>query len=137
MFVGGAVSIDKAYRIEGYSWWPDEELSEEELTKIVASYNHWKPKIMVTHECPESIAEHVLHMASNGRTKMLPEFASRTRQTFERMFAIHKPELWVFGHWHIPFDYIHEGTRFLCLPELAWADVNTDTAEVIQKSPEK
>jgi hypothetical protein len=32
MFIGGAVSIDRALRQEGYNWWPDEELSAERLT---------------------------------------------------------------------------------------------------------
>jgi hypothetical protein len=42
------------------------------------------------------------------------------------MLAIHKPRLWIFGHWHVRFDHIHEGTQFVCLPELATMDVDVD-----------
>lgn len=135
MFIGGALSIDKAWRHEGYSYWSDEELSEQALDKLVAVYVHNKPDIMVTHECPESIAAMIVQTISgvgNGETKLDPRFASRTRQAFERMFALHQPKLHIFGHWHIPFDYTHEGTRFICLPELATIDVDTEMIEVIE-----
>ncbi len=142
MFVGGALSIDKAFRIEDYSYWSDEELPPEALEIVVFEYDAIKPKIMITHECPESIAVMVLNNARgsgseqrhNGIIKLDPRFASRTRMAFEQMLARHKPKLWIFGHWHVPFDYIHEGCRFICLPELEWCDVNTETCEV-QKMP--
>lgn len=37
MFCGGATSIDRAMRQEGYSWWPDEEMSHAELNCAVDS----------------------------------------------------------------------------------------------------
>lgn len=132
MFIGGALSIDKAFRIEDYSYWSNEELPQDELDAMVRRYDLVHPKIMITHECPESMATHVAALA--GVSKLDPRFASRTRMAFEQMLARHKPKLWIFGHWHVPFDYIHEGCRFICLPELNWCDVNTETCEV-QKMP--
>ena len=38
MFVGGALSIDKHFRQEGYSYWSDEELSYMELDEIFLNY---------------------------------------------------------------------------------------------------
>src|SRR5262245_14865759 len=32
--------------------------------------------------------------------------------------GIHKPKLWVFGHWHRSFDKALRSTRFVCLAEL-------------------
>ena len=57
MFIGGAVSSDREFRHEEYSWWPDEELSHAELQELVDIYNIVRPEIMVTHDAPESIAE--------------------------------------------------------------------------------
>lgn len=57
---------------------------------------------------------------------MDPRHASRTRVAFERMLFLHPPKLWVFGHWHVPFDYESNGTRFICLPELATLDVDLE-----------
>lgn len=121
MFVGGAVSIDKEYRTPGVSWWEDEELSMEELYNIYDKYVMTKPRVMITHETPEFIADQV--MASVSRTKY--EISSRTRQCFQSMFESsgHKPDEWYFGHWHVNFDRVILGTRFVCLNELHYIDI--------------
>ena len=56
MFIGGAVSIDRVWRQEGYNWWPDEELSITPLNILVDRYLDIRPRIMVTHDCPEEVA---------------------------------------------------------------------------------
>jgi hypothetical protein len=130
MFIGGALSIDRAYRYEDYSWWPDEELAPESLELLITKMIEAKPKIMITHECPESVAAMIVgtipDLRSGGFMKMDPRFASRTREAFDRMFGVHQPKLWLFGHWHVPFDYMYRGTRFVCLPELETLDVDID-----------
>lgn len=111
MFVGGGLSIDKEYRIEDYSWWPEEELSQADMWKIAGIYEAVKPEVMVTHECPISaitLIPHTHHFTDN----------SRTSQFLESLWNIHKPKLWVHGHHHISSDKILEGTRFVCLAEL-------------------
>lgn len=118
MFCGGAVSIDKDWRQVDYNYWVDEELSSGELHKIVDIYAQNKPRVMVTHECPESIADAL--MSHFNKTKM--NFPSRTRQAFEIMRQINPPELWVFGHWHHSFDQVLDGTRYVCLNELEYKE---------------
>lgn len=136
MFIGGALSIDKAMRIPDFSWWENEELPSSELRIMKMVYGVNAPPIMVTHECPESIAEMIVgslaDLARPGqKIKLDPRFASRTRFAFESMFRAYKPKLWLFGHWHVPFDQVVNGTRFICLPELACLDVDVDRAEVV------
>ena len=125
MFIGGAVSIDRMFRVESFSWWPDEELSITELYDLTDKYLEAKPRVMITHECPELIANEVyrtIPTVGNGSTKL--EDHSRTRQAFQSMWSAHSPEIWVFGHWHVPFDHVLNGTRFICLPELATIDLD-------------
>jgi Calcineurin-like phosphoesterase len=129
MFIGGAASIDREYRVTGYSWWPDEEPSHSELLQMVDTYLVARPEIMVTHECPESIAN--LLCLSLGRAKL--NISSRCRQAFQSMFELHNPKLWIGGHWHVSFDKIIDTTRFIILNELEWIDVNTETFEIINK----
>jgi hypothetical protein len=114
MFIGGALSIDRAYRTEGYDWWADEELSIAELNRVASTYAAVKPRVMITHECPESISDAI--MASRHKTKF--NMPSRTRQAFQAMFEFHQPDLWIHGHWHVSFDDVFDGTRFVCLAEL-------------------
>lgn len=124
--LGGAVSIDKAWRTEGYDWWPDEELSTQRLEMEVDLYKELKPDVVVTHDCPESIAQMMMEVL-NIYTK--DKFPSRTRQALESMFYFHQPKLWIFGHWHktITFPTQHTlGTTFKCLGELEYEDIDTD-----------
>jgi hypothetical protein len=127
MFIGGGLSIDKEYRIEGYTWWPDEELSADELKRMIALYIERKPRIMVTHDCPEEVASILLTRIPLLGPKKL-DFQSRTRQAFQTMWSAHSPELWIFGHYHMSFDHVlrggrETGTRFICLAELEFRDV--------------
>jgi hypothetical protein len=130
MFIGGALSIDRAYRYEDFSWWPDEELSQQRLDALVHEFAIVRPKIMVTHECPESIAEMIVgditDLRDGKKMKMDPRHASRTRVAFQTMFEAHQPKLWIFGHWHVPFGSVINGTRFICLPELAHMDIDPE-----------
>jgi hypothetical protein len=118
MFIGGGLSIDRGMRQEGFSWWADEELSHYELTTLIGKYCEAAPRVMVTHECPQSAVVAIL--AVLGSTYLRP---SRTSAAFQVMWRMHKPRLWVFGHWHVNFDAEIEGTRFVCLNELEVKDL--------------
>lgn len=118
MFIGGAQSVDRQFRTEGYDWWPDEELSIEELGDLIDVYVGAKPRVMITHDCPEEVAEAM--EAHSGRRKL--DLQSRTRQALQSMWSAHSPELWVYGHWHYSFDHVLRGTRFVCLAELEYRD---------------
>lgn len=120
MFVGGGLSIDREFRHEGYDWWADEELSINELNSLVDKFRSVKPRVMITHDCPEQIAVEMQRLS--GWEKLRPEWASRTRQAFDGMWSAHPPELWIFGHWHKSFDATAGGTRFVCLEELESKD---------------
>ena len=120
MFVGGAYSIDKDYRTPGIDWWDDEELSYPALNRMIDTYEEVKPRIMVTHECPEEVARHVFPFYVAG------QYPSSTRDAFQQAFTIHKPEIWLHGHFHYGVDVNIFGTRFICLPELAYIDITED-----------
>mgnify|MGYP001166037656 CR=1 FL=1 len=113
MFVGGATSIDAHLRVPGVSWWPDEQLSMVELHRMVELYRRHRPQVMVTHECPASVARELFLR----HYKLAIEDRSNTREAFEVMLEIARPRLWVFGHWHEWRDQVIGGTRFICLPE--------------------
>lgn len=116
MFIGGANSIDKHSRIEGVSWWRDEECSYEQFQSFIDRYVVYKPEIMVTHTCPTRIAKEIF----SGEI-----FGSFTENTFQFMFDKlgHRPKVWIFGHWHHSIDTIIDGTRFVCLDELETKDI--------------
>jgi predicted phosphodiesterase len=117
MFIGGADSIDKAWRTEGISWWADEQLSMADWNVCFDTYVRNKPRIMVTHDCPRQIYPH-LH--SHHVFENADDITSRS---LDFIFNEWKPEIWIFGHHHKSFDQVIDGTRFICLNELEFIDL--------------
>ena len=128
MFIGGAWSIDRAWRTEGLDWWNDEELSLSDLNRLINVYETVKPDIMVTHDCPILVSKEIFF--DGGIIKHDERYETRTGQALQSMFEIHQPKLHIFGHWHHTVDKTINGTRFICLNELDWADVDTETMNV-------
>ena len=119
-YVRGAASIDKAYRTEGRSWWPEEELSSTALLDAVEWYTACEPDIMITHTAPDFIVEE--HLLTRGQTK----YNFRTEQALESMHGFHAPKVWVFGHFHLTKTFKVKGTTFVSLGELATCDLNVN-----------
>ncbi len=130
-FIRGAFSIDKLDRIKleskwGKTWFEEEQLSQRELGDMIELYEKEKPDFVLSHDCPSFIAKLV------GKAQVLinygfnPDtFKTATQCALDLCFQIHKPKLWIFGHYHNAFDFTSD-TRFMCLPELAAATVYED-----------
>lgn len=116
MIVAGANSIDKQWRVEGDTWWADEELTYDQLSDAIDEYDQNRPSLMLTHECPESIVGQLFPWYRK-------EYPSRTREALDSMLAIHQPDIWIFGHWHTSIDQVIGGTRFICLNELETTEI--------------
>jgi|SRR5882672_1922168 len=125
MFIGGEESIDREWRQEGYNWWADEQLSYQEFERLIDIYLTVRPEIMITHGAPTTA---VGVLCSYNHMRFF--HPSRTTQALQAMFDLHKPRLWLHGHFHLAFDQVIDGTRFICQPELGWVDCNTETLEV-------
>ncbi len=109
--IGGALSIDRPNRIEGLDWWADEELSQSDLYKVIDIYETIKPDYVVSHTCPKSVALKLFpHFI-----KTMDYFNSRTEQAFDSLMYIHKPKIWVFGHYHQNKSVFVDGTNFECV----------------------
>lgn len=121
MFVGGALSVDKINRTRGFDWWETEECSYGEFMQILDIYEVAKPEVMITHDCPNSVVE-TLFGKKGAKTI--------TREVFSTMLEIHRPKLWIFGHWHEHVDMTIDGTRFICVNIDQTIDVDFETFEV-------
>ena len=127
-WLAGAWSIDRDYRIEGISWWPDEELSYAELNDAIGLYERVKPDYVLSHEAPSKAAAVLLHglagtyFAAKGDCQH-----SRTAQAMQNMLDIHQPKEWVFGHYHIDHSFAvpFYDTKFTCVSELHTYELNT------------
>lgn len=114
--VRGAHSIDWYKSTEGLDWFPNEELNYHETNVVFDNWELIKPKIVITHDCPASIAEAFFGMPTTGINKQ--SFKSTTRELLQGLLEVHQPDIWLFGHHHKSKDEKINGTRFICLAEL-------------------
>ena len=110
-YVGGGFSIDKEYRVENISWWENEEIQDEFFDDVIRLYSKFKPKIIVSHECPTMAKKLVL---SSGCIK---EINSKTENLLQILFNNYSPDIWIFGHYHKKIIKTLKGTEFICLGE--------------------
>lgn len=110
-FVSGAHSIDKSDRTIGVDWWDDEQLSYSTLRDVIAKYVEVRPKIMITHCAPDHIKLALLMDKGNNWRSV----KTYTEMAFDEMLDIHRPALWVFGHYHTSWKLQEKNTQFVCL----------------------
>jgi hypothetical protein len=128
MLIGGAWSIDHAGRTEGINWWPDEECSIIELDRLITLYEETKPEIMITHDCPGLVSEMMFIRAGLGLGNVV--YKTRTGEALQTMFEIHQPKLHFFGHWHVTKEWDYNGTKFVCLGELDYIDIDLENPDM-------
>lgn len=95
LFMGGAPSIDKQMRTPGKTWWPEEDITDDEMELALKAENI---DVLVTHDA--------LDYPPGFTPKGTPEFrqlSNRSMRNIFTLFSKHQPELHVHGHWHYPY----------------------------------
>lgn len=124
--MGGAYSIDKLQRIEGISWWKEEEPSHAEYEYGLSNLekNNWEVDYILGHTCPGKIGEEYLKnvykkdyeiMMKLVTTEMsMPAYGGSTSTSnsylfnkmdgvsvyFNKIVEQTKFKKFYFGHWH-------------------------------------
>jgi len=105
LFLGGAPSIDRAYRTKGRSWWPEEVIADDEFDCALSEAG--PVHVLVTHDAPD--------FPPGFSAKGTPSYRHAQELSLRRIDALlkkHRPPLHVHGHWHHRYDRQHEtGTR--------------------------
>lgn len=107
----GAYSIDRQYRTVGIDWWENEQVSIDQFMKARELYRIIKPKIVITHDCPQNIASMMLEPGQRIYENM-------TGWALQELLNIHQPNYWFFGHHHQSRTIQYGNTKFICLDEL-------------------
>jgi len=110
-FYRGAQSIDRQYRTIGVDWWEREQLKIEDFMKAREIYRSAKPRVVITHDCPETVGAMLLPPGSRL-------YQSITGWALQEFLGIHEPEVWLFGHYHVSQRIYLGRTEFICLDEL-------------------
>ena len=100
--MGGAASIDRAYRTPYVDWWPHEIPTTRNFEEALENLDEvgWEVDYVVTHTCPRSLLPRTLYPAApapglpdEGLTKFFDEIDARLK--FKR---------WYYGHFHKDMD---------------------------------
>jgi len=99
--LGGAVSIDKMLRVEGKTWWPEEDITADEVERFIANAGLFSGRldVMLTHDAPSGVRR-------GGVTPgyLSPEIehqARRFRMMLRDAADGAAPRWLVHGHWHM------------------------------------
>jgi predicted phosphodiesterase len=115
-YISGADSIDKQWRIPYVSWWPEEEMGYTMGEECIDMFAEQKSRIVLSHTCPTVCLQ-------NGLIGDKPILKSATSEILSQCLEAHKPEVWIFGHFHKNWAYRTDKTRFVCLNELQYVDL--------------
>ena len=104
--VGGADSIDKAWRVEGISWWPQEQITEKDIMEITGEYDY-----IFTHCCPYSIFHsHRGFLCTHGGE--LRDITHASEEVLDKLKDKITFKHWYFGHYHTDIKLTEQ---FTCL----------------------
>ena len=104
-FIRGAESVDKDRRIFGTTWFKEEELNFKQASNAIYLYEKLRPRVVFSHDAPQNVVNELFS----------PVWQSSTRDLLQRLFEIHQPELWFFGHFHDSLSCEFQGTQFRLL----------------------
>lgn len=117
MSVGGAYSVDKYSRLKNdakrgsgrKSWWPQEELTEEDVSRSIQRLNDHNPlldnpsryiDVMFSHDVPLPILVPGIHAEMKSD---FPE-AIPNREKLSRIVQVAKPRMLIHGHYHVSYQ---------------------------------
>ena len=94
-FFGGALSIDKLYRVPSISWWPEEDATAADQYAVVETLkNISEVDYIISHTCPESIVGDFTR-GFEGCDDHCP-----TRRVLDYVDTNLHCKVWYFGHFH-------------------------------------
>ena len=108
--IGGADSIDKAWRQDGISWWTQEKISDTDIKKTVEKGLTCSFDMICSHAMP------AFFMLQN----FTPCFQTGSEFSLEKIYCdienngVHIP-LWIGGHVHSPINMMYNDTLFRSL----------------------
>jgi predicted phosphodiesterase len=104
LFIGGAVSIDKSSRVEGISWWRNEELSYSDYLNLPNE----NLEVVFSHTVPSFAFDKMPEITQFLSAK----FQDSSCKILEEVFYNYKPKQWYFGHFHKEYHFNFEGCEF-------------------------
>jgi hypothetical protein len=99
-FLGGAESIDKSYRTEGLSWWPEERITEEDVETMINNVGNRQLDYFITHTCTHAFRDKYFGPLDLTRWKLPSGWEDNSMLMMDKAVSILNPKMHIFGHMH-------------------------------------
>jgi hypothetical protein len=103
--VGGACSVDRRWRIPGESWWPEEELTDDDVARAC---NGGVVDVLVAHDCPTGVEIPYLRKSSHMWPPDALVAADAHRWKLRRVVDAVQPRTIWHGHYHRRYTAVAE-----------------------------
>ena len=89
--MGGATSIDKAYRLNRISWWEEENISNKDILNGLDNLDkvNYQVDYVLSHAAPSFVVKKMFNYQIDSNTEILEKFQSQIKYNY-----------WYFGHYH-------------------------------------
>lgn len=104
--LGGAGSIDRLVRVEGKSWWPQEEITSADrdaLTEQVHARRWQTVDVFLSHEAPAGL-QRIGMARTRWMTEEVLEYCYQQRVILREAVDAIQPLTMFNGHWHDFYD---------------------------------
>lgn len=100
---GGGLSIDKARRYMYLDWWPQEEVSHEEIMEAFRNLEkvNFEVDYVVTHAAPETFVRNELAALKRARNEQMVKMDCSTEKFLNNLYFQIKFKMWYCGHYHM------------------------------------
>lgn len=93
--VGGAYSVDRAWRVVGRDWWPNEQIRASEVNRAEIM---GKVDVLVSHDCPwTGTVDDYCDFKMDGESQM-------NRYKLQKIVEVIQPKLCFHGHFHTRYE---------------------------------
>lgn len=103
LFIGGAESIDKDYRIEGYDWFYNESITQEDIYNLPDV----NIDIVISHCAPTEF-----------NIPFIKNDISPSRTALSVVLEKYNPCMWYFGHYHYNIHGQFKDTNYIGLNKI-------------------
>lgn len=99
---GGASSVDRKWRTEGFDWWPEERVDLDQIKSVPPT----KVSVLVTHETPyrTKAINHLENRPGNYWPEVDVIISEEQTKILSELINSNRPEHVFHGHWHIRYD---------------------------------
>lgn len=105
LFVGGADSVDKKYRIMGHDWFSQEIINTEDVDYVCNIKG--KVDVIISHTVPMSF--------DVDKSRRYDKMIDPSRHALSIILEKLKPKLWYAGHWHFYMKGKEKGCNWTVL----------------------